>query len=197
MNALSVEVPDAFAPSGRGPTLQHWLVDSDLLFDDSQTGFAPPCKSITGAQVETGWVVFHGLQVIQIVPEEVHSYWHLEPNRSPQLLSNVWRIENSVWLASFSQRHLGCHQHFIVTFYDELVEVICRDLLFGIGVFDLERAINNFPQLSYAYLRRAMSREKQGKRLEATSDYERYIAISPDTSSVEYARRCLKSLGQR
>jgi hypothetical protein len=197
MKAVPVEVPDAFGPGGRGPELQQWLVDSDLLFGDSEAGFAPLTRSIAGAQVDGGWVVFHGLQVIQIVPEEVHSYWHLESEADPPSLSNVWCITDSTWLGSFAPRHLSNHEHYLLTFYDELAEVICRDLLFGLGVFDLERAIASFPQLAYAYLRRAMSREKKGKLDESAADYKKYIAISPDLSSVEYARRCLSSLGKR
>ena len=131
------------------------------------------------------------------MPEEVHSYWHLESEREQPSLSNVWRITGSAWLASFAPRHLGNHEHYVLTFYDELTEVICRELLFGPGIFRLEEAIASFPQLAYAYLRRAMSREKKGKLGEAAADYQYYIAISPDASSVEYARRCLSSLGRR
>src|SRR5262249_45447261 len=165
--------------------------------DDSETGFAPLTRSIEGAQVGGGWVVFHGLQVIQIVPEEVHSYWHLELERGPPSLANVWRIEGSAWLASFSPEHLHDQEHYLLTFYDELVEVICRELLFGSDVFNLEAAIASFPQLAYAYLKRAMSREKQGKLCEAAADFEQYIAISTNASSVEYARRCLETLGKK
>jgi len=130
------------------------------------------------------------------VPEEVHSYWHLESDPGPPTLSNVWRIKDSGWLTSFAPRHLHSHEHYVLTFYDELAEVICRELLFGSGKFKLEGAIAGFPQLAYAYLRRAMSLEKKGKPDEAAADYQRYIAISPDTSSVEYARRRLASLGK-
>ena len=56
MKAVPVEVPDAFGPGGRGPELRRWLVDSDLLFDDSEAGFAPLTGSIDGAQVDGGWV---------------------------------------------------------------------------------------------------------------------------------------------
>lgn len=114
MKAVPLETPDTFAYDGRGPGLQHWLVDSDLLFDDSQAGFAPPSKSITGAQVDEGWVVFHGLQVIQIVPEEVHSYWHDDPT-APSVSSSVWHIENSTWMTSFHPRHLDDQHHYLIT----------------------------------------------------------------------------------
>lgn len=195
MRAVPLKVPDAFQPGGRGPGLQRWLVDSDLSFGNSEAGFAPPNGSIEGVQVPGGWVVFHGLQAIQIVQEEVHSYWHL-PLDLTSTLSNVWVIEDSVWLASLKRRHMQGQQHFLVTLYDELIEVICNELLFGSGVFNLEKAIESFPQLAFAYLRRAMSREAQGNSDEARADYERYISISPDTASVEYARRCLRSLAR-
>jgi len=194
MKLIPVDVPDAFGPGGRGPELQHWLIDVDLLFDSSAAGFAPTQRSIHGAQVHGGWVVFHELQVVQIVSEEVHSYWHLETNGESPSLANVWRVQDSEWLTSFSPRHLQGHNHYIITFYDELAEIICRELLFGSDVFSLEHAISRFPQLAYAYLRRAMSLEKQMKLDAAASDYEKYIEIATDASSVEYARRCVARL---
>ncbi|MGV3624610.1 MAG: hypothetical protein ACO1OB_27570 [Archangium sp.] len=62
-----------FPFDGRGPVLTRWLHENDLsLVDSAARGH------IVGAQHEAGWVVFHGLQVLQLVPEEVHSYWHRE-----------------------------------------------------------------------------------------------------------------------
>lgn len=50
-------------------------------------------------------------------------------------------------------------------------------------MFNFKSAIASFPQLAYAYLRIAMSREKQETLPEAVANYERYIVISIDASS--------------
>ena len=194
MRIVPVEMPSAFGPDSRGPELERWLVDSDLLFPDSGEGFGPSRGDIAGAQIDGGWVVFGGLQVIQIVPEEVHSGWHVEMAHGRVTNWNICRVEDSPWLGAFDPRHLHSHHHFIVGFYDEVVEVLCRDLLFGDGTFDLENAIATHPQLGYAYLRRAISRRKQERFREAASDFEQYISLSTDAKSVEYARRCLELL---
>src|SRR4051812_22906669 len=93
---------EQFAFDGRGPCLIRWLYYSDLLFKGTlwpdtpdgihgaEYGIPPmsagdPLPSPTVAMVDPlqcprVWVVFHGLQVIQMVPEEVHSYWHYAPD---------------------------------------------------------------------------------------------------------------------
>ena len=107
----------------------------------------------------------------------------------------MWRVEESAWLKSFAPRHLANHKHFVVEFYDEIVEVICRELLFGAGGFELQKAIDRYPQLNYAYLRRAMSMEKTGHLRQAIDDYERYISLcSRCGEESDYAVRCLQAL---
>ena len=192
MKAIPVDVPDAFGPGGRGPELRRWLHDSDLLFPDSHHGFAPPDGSMRGAQVDDGWVVFHGLQVIQIVPDEVHAYCHLALQSDPESLANVWLVDDSSWLSTFRPRHLSDQNNYIIQFYDDVVEVLCHQLVFGCGTFDLERAIVAHSQLCYAYFRRAESMRNQGRSQEARADYKRYLATATDPSSIAYARRCLE-----
>ncbi|MGE0792282.1 MAG: hypothetical protein AB7S26_41800 [Sandaracinaceae bacterium] len=147
---------------------------------------------------ESGWVVFHGLQVIQIVPEEVHSYWHLDVAQDDAAKKAcVVRVGDSAWLTGFSLRHLGAHQHFVLTFYDELVEVICRSLLFGRAPFELERAIEQHPELGYSHFRRALALEKRGDLVGAIASLERYVACAPHVHSVDSARRRIADLHAR
>ena len=184
---------DLFGFDGRGESLQHWIHDADILFPEPEVSgaFAAPSGGIVGAQYDGGWVLFHGLQVIQIVPEEVHAYWHLNFILGDIKQSGVWEIEGSEWIKTFAQRHLAEHKHFIIEFYDELVEVICRTLIFGADRFDLEKIVATDNRLSYAYLRRADIQRKLGNFDEAVDDYQKYIQSCPESSSSDYAQRCV------
>ena len=185
---------------GRGCELVRWIRDSELHLSESQAGFAPLDGSIVGAQYLFGtdeaanesWVIFHGLQVIQIVPEEVHSYWHLNFAGDNHESSGVWKVEDSEWKKTFSPQHLGNHKHFIIEFYDELVELICRELIFGGGKFDIEQVVAQDNRFAYAYLRRAMSQQKLENKEQAIEYYQKYIDACPNGDSVDYARRCIK-----
>lgn len=188
-----------FAFDGRGCSLLRWIHDAELHLPESQGGFAPSDGSIEGAQylfeadlsTDESWIIFYGLQVLQIVPEEVHSYWHREYADHNSTTSGVWEIEGSEWIKLFEPMHLSGHKHYIVEFYDEIVEVICRDLIFGSGTFDIQRVVARDNRFAYAYLRRAMSQNKQGNKDEAVEYFQKYIDICPNGDSVEYARRSI------
>jgi hypothetical protein len=111
-----------FEHDGRGPSLEYWLRDQDLYLPDSSYGFAPWHGDIVGVQYALpkpsatvlnrgAWVSFDRLQVIQIVPEEVHSYWHLKQGAPNQATTGVWHITGSDWQTAFQQRHLAAHHH--------------------------------------------------------------------------------------
>ena len=140
-------------------------------------------------QCPRAWVVFHGLQVIQIVPEEVHSYWH-RPSSEPSTRSGVWEVVGSDWLASFNPRHLENHKHFVLEFYDDLVEVIARDLIFGHGEFSIDRVVAEDARFAYAYLRRAQVREKAHQWNDAISDYRALHPWSPTSPARIRAPLC-------
>jgi hypothetical protein len=192
-----------FHHDGRGPSLVRWLRDSDLYLPDTWEDPAPLVGNIVGAQYilphpapqgACAWVVFHGLQVLQIVPEEVHSYWHRTDLRRQSHQTGVWRIENSPWMRSFDPRHLIGHEHFVLEWYDELAEVICRELIFGSGVFDLQAQLAQDGRFAVAYLRRAETAERQGQHADAIANLQRYIALASDPSAVAYAKRRLERL---
>jgi len=90
-------------------------------------------------------VVFEGLQVFQTVPEEVHSYWFFDQLPPGAQHTGVYEIIDSAWKATFSQLHLKDQKHFVLVFYDKLVEVLCSSLVFGTGSF----WIHEHPELSY------------------------------------------------
>lgn len=185
-----------YAHDGRGPVLRRWLHTSDLLF--AETLWENAADGLAGCQYhlsssELAWVVFHGLQVIQVVPEEVHAYRYQELTDER---GGAWRIEGSSWKAGFSQRHLRDHHHFVIELYDHIVEVIARELVFGSGAFDVA-AVADDPRFCYAYLRRAQVREKAGELAAAIADFEAYAARTPEAGSARYAQRCAESLRQR
>jgi hypothetical protein len=199
--------------------LIRWLHRSDLLFHD-----APPCDlpdgiqgaefglppdlpngslpatsvSVVSPQVcSRAWVVFHGLQVFQVVPEEVHSYWHLVEDYERSTRTGAWEIMDSTWLASFDQRHLARHKHFLLEFYDELVEVVAEALIFGRGKFDISQVARIDGRFAHAFLNRARAHEKAGRLTEALADFQAYESLATDDSSAAYARRCSESLKRR
>jgi hypothetical protein len=207
-----------FGFDGRGPELIRWLYYSDLLFEGTFWPDAPngihgaeyripplstgdPLPSTTVAVVDPtqcprAWVVFHGLQVIQVVPEEVHSYWH-STVYEPGTRTGVWEVIGSEWLASFNPRHLANHKHFVLEFYDDLVEVVARELIFGHDEFSIDRVISKDSRFAYAYLRRAQIREKAQQWKEAMADYRSYASSASDQSSAAYALRCAEALATK
>jgi hypothetical protein len=136
-----------FGYDGRGPSLDRFLHDRERIAPGTFTDRARPPGNITGAEYDAGfaWVIFDGLQVIQVVPEEVHSYWFFGEAFLRVPLSGVFEVLESEWMESFKPRHLSGHRHFILVFYDQLVEVICQRLVFGRGRFDIAQ----HPELSY------------------------------------------------
>jgi hypothetical protein len=189
-----------YYPGGaRGEDLVHWIYNSDLLLPATPLAqFKEPAGGIVGAhygyKLTPNWIIFYRLQVIQIVPEEVHSYWHLNYRQQESDSSCVWEIEDSQWLASFDPRHLQDkdYKHYIIVFNDELVEVICRDLIFGEGLFDINVVVANDARFNYAYFRYADAQEELGNLQAAVEYYQKYIESDPQGESVEYARGCME-----
>jgi hypothetical protein len=188
-----------FAFDGRGCSLLRWIHDAELHLPESQAGFSQLSGSIEGAQylfetdvnADESWIIFGGLQVLKIVPEEVHSYWHREYAGDDTIISGIWVIEGSEWIKTFDQRHLNNHKHYIVEFYDEIVEMVCRDLIFGAGTFDIQRVVALDNRFAYAYLRRAMSQSTVGNKEEAVEYFQKYIDSCPNGESVGFARRSI------
>jgi len=100
-------------------------------------------------------VIFFSLQVIQIVPEEVHSYWRCGYADNSQKSTGVWIINDSEWLASFNPRHLENYNHYLFEFYDEIVEVIIKEPIFGKGTFKIADVIDQEPRLNDAYIKKS------------------------------------------
>lgn len=144
MNVQPISTPH-FGYDGRGPSLMRWIHDRERVLPGTDKGRKKLPGHITGAEHTEGWVVFQGLQVLQTVPEEVHSDWFFELLPSGTKHTGVYEVIGSAWKASFNQQHLADQRHFILVFYDDLVEVLCSSLVFGSGTFQ----IHEHPELSY------------------------------------------------
>lgn len=140
-----------FGFDGRGPEIQRFLHDRDAVKGGTFTDRRPLPGNIIGMEFSwfehdtSAWVIFSRSQVVQIVPEEVCSYWFMPDSPEETRGVGIYVIEDSQWLSSFSQRHLGKCRHFILMFYDDIVEVLAEDLIFGRGPFRIEEN----PELSY------------------------------------------------
>ena len=45
----------------------------------------------------------------------------------------IFRIDNSKWKDSLNQRHLDSCHHYQIMFYDEIYDVICEEIIPGVG----------------------------------------------------------------
>jgi len=118
--------PELFYHDGRGPELVgvHWSARGQVL---QAIDFMPP-------DAETNEDIYHigfaGVQVVQIIPEEVVEYddGGLSSALTKHRPAALFNAGKSKWLLSFSQRHLDKCFHFRIMFYDELFEVIAEDI---------------------------------------------------------------------
>lgn len=45
----------------------------------------------------------------------------------------IFEVKDSEWLASFNQAHLSECKHYQIMFYDEIYDVICKQITVGMG----------------------------------------------------------------
>lgn len=45
----------------------------------------------------------------------------------------IFEVKDSEWLASFNQAHLSECKHYQIMFYDEIYDVICKQIIVGTG----------------------------------------------------------------
>jgi len=70
-----------------------------------------------------------GVEAYSMAGEEVHR----NPCVVPGNRAAIWLLEESTWLSQFQQRHLvGCC-HYQIMFYDEIYDIICKEIIPGQG----------------------------------------------------------------
>ena len=114
---------DVFLGDGRGPELQRliWRMNGTAL---------RAAEYRSAGESSMRHVVFEGVQVVQITPEEV-----LGAALSPSAEGYAIDLGRSEWLQSFNPHHLGACKHYRLLFYDELLDVICESLSFRPGPY--------------------------------------------------------------
>lgn len=115
-----------FYQDGRGPELQrvHWLRNGIIL-----KGFEYYNPDDKHDEEKLKNIALVGVQGYFMATEEVHG------NILASADSNAAIVEvlSSEWLIAFHQTHLSSCKHFQIMFYDEIYDVICENILAGLG----------------------------------------------------------------
>ena len=117
---------DSFHHDGRGPELQRvvWSHRGATLLGFE---FYNPEDAYTDENLKH--LRLEHVEAYSMAGEEVHG----------RILANgrsnaaIFRVDDSPWIKTFQQRHLSDCHHFQIMFYDEIFDVICRDMTFGSG----------------------------------------------------------------
>lgn len=130
---MRVVHPTKFFHDGRGSTLRevHLAPNSAHL---EAIDFIPPDTETSPAPVFH--LRFVKAQAYMFTPEEVENYAASELNWRETNMGALVCVGRSDWLKSFSQRHLDKCEHYRAMFYDEILDVICEDVLVVPGQFE-------------------------------------------------------------
>lgn len=111
-----------FYHDGRGPTLEKVIWEHNgIILKGFQ--FRNPDNDILKH------LLIEKIEAFSFAGEEVHG----------NILANIhskaaiFKIENSNWMKNFNQRHISDCDHFQIMFYDEIYDVICQNISFGLG----------------------------------------------------------------
>lgn len=115
-----------FYHDGRGPELQkvRWKSNGVIL-----AGFEyfNPNDEYTPENLKH--LVLDGVEAYSMASDEVHGNILATGNNK----AAIFEIKNSEWLASFNQSHLSECKHYQIMFYDEIYDVICKNIKVGTG----------------------------------------------------------------
>jgi hypothetical protein len=117
---------EAFHHEGRGPELQRviWGNSAPMGFEyfNPEDVYTPEnLRHLILVQVEA----------YACAGEEVHPGFDSIPGSNAAIVN----LGRSAWLQSFNPRHLASCSHFRIMFYDQIFDVICRDVRAGRGVY--------------------------------------------------------------
>ena len=117
---------DSFYHDGRGPELQKviWLNEGKDL-----KGFEyfNPDDKYTDENLRH--LILEKVEAFSMAGEEVHGDIVI----SGKSKAAIFKIEDSLWLKQFNPTHLADCAHYQIVFYDEIYDVICRDIKLGKG----------------------------------------------------------------
>ncbi len=111
-----------FYHDGRGPELHRvvWTHNGKMLKGFEY--FNPDEKNIRH-------LILDDVEAFSMAGEEVHGNI-LATGKSK---AAIFKIENSEWGKQFNPRHLNDCNHYQIMFYDEIYDVICKEIKIGNG----------------------------------------------------------------
>ncbi|GAB1265684.1 MAG: hypothetical protein K6L75_02925 [Cellvibrionaceae bacterium] len=115
-----------FYHDGRGPELQKVIWGHNGVVLIGFEYFNPDDEYIEGNLKHIKLV---GLEAFSMASEEVHGNILATGENS----ASIFEVKDSEWLASFNQAHLSECKHYQIMFYDEIYDVICKEVKSGAG----------------------------------------------------------------
>ena len=122
-----------FHHDGRGPELQKVIWDYRGQILRGFEYFNPEDEYTVD---NLRHLVLDKVEVYSMAGEEVHK--HIAANGKTR--AAIFQIVDSPWKASFQQRHIQDCEHFQIMFYDEIFDVICREITPGKGALNTIKA---------------------------------------------------------
>ena len=115
-----------FHNNGRGPELQRvvWAYDGKILLGFE---YYNPEDSYTEESIKHLELI--DVEAYSMAVEEVHG--NILVNRESK--ASIIKIENSRWLKQYNPACIGGRNHYQIIFYDEVYDVICREIRAGSG----------------------------------------------------------------
>ena len=127
-----------FHHDGRGPELQAVIWDYRGQILRGFEYFNPEDEYTTE---NLRHLKLEKVEVYSMAGEEVHK--HIAANGKTK--AAIFQIVDSAWKASFQQRHLQDCEHYQIMFYDEIFDVICREIIPGSGTLNKKEAQQDAP----------------------------------------------------
>lgn len=117
---------NVFYHDGRGPELQRvvWSHGGKIL-----VGFEYFNPDDVYEPENLKHLKLVGVEAYSMSGEEVHGGICAVPDNK----AAIWQIDNSSWLPQFQQRHLSGCKHYQIMFYDEIYDVVCKEIISGKG----------------------------------------------------------------
>lgn len=116
----------SFYHDGRGPELQRviWAHNGIILI-----GFEYFNPDDVYEPEHLKHLKLVGVEAYSMASEEVHGNICAVPGSR----AAIWLIEDSEWLSQFQQWHLTDCNHYQIMFYDEIYDVVCKEIIPGKG----------------------------------------------------------------
>jgi len=123
---IATLLENEFHNDGRGPELQRviWAFDGKIL-----QGFDYYNPEDTYEEESIKHLELVGVEAYSMAVEEVHGNI-LSTGESK---ASIFRIEGSPWLKQYNPAHLDECSHYQIIFYDEIYDVICKEIKAGNG----------------------------------------------------------------